>query len=152
MVLKMESMVYVRKALIEELAWINSKYDEIGFQHSAFDHELIVVGEINGEASGLGRRVEINPETAELGGIYVFPSKRGHSLAEKIVSFLIEQSTSYQTVYCIPFIHLKSFYMKFGFEESNDLTRVPDEIKSKLKWCGSTYETQTCLLVKKKPA
>lgn len=142
--------VQVRRALSNELPWINSKYDEVKFKHSDLEHDFLVIAELNSERSGLGRLVKIDSNTAELGGIYVFPDKRGHHLAEKIVAYLMENASAYQTVYCIPFLHLKSFYMKFGFEESNDLTHVPDEIKSKLNWCGTTYETQTCLLVKKK--
>ncbi len=83
----------IRKALQDEIEWINTKYDEIGFIHSQFDNEVIAVAVLHNDDEairvGIGRLVTIDDKTLELGGIYVFDRYQGQGIAGKLVKFLL---------------------------------------------------------------
>ena len=51
--------VSVRKATLDEIEWINSSYDRVGFMHSDLSKEIVVIAEIDGQRAGLGRLVEV---------------------------------------------------------------------------------------------
>jgi GNAT superfamily N-acetyltransferase len=142
--------VITRKAEKGELFWINSKYSEVDFMPSNFETEFIVIAEINGTKCGIGRLVQISNEDLELGGIYVFPAFRNQGVAEKLVAFLCdENSFDQQTIWCLPFEHLESFYNKLGFLISEDgRGTIPPEILKKHKWCNSNYGKNVLLLTK----
>jgi len=125
----------IRTADKSEIDWINDCYDQVGFVHSHFDHEIIGIAEFNGEKAGLGRLVKIDESNLELGGMYVFESHRGLGIAKEIVKFLLAYVTPSQTVYCIPFEHLVHFYNESGFTKCSDLESVPSKILEKYCWC-----------------
>lgn len=140
----------IRKIRFDELAWVNAKYDEVQFTHSAFENEIIGVCEIDGERAGLGRLVSISSAQFELGGMYVFERFRKFGIATQIVNFLLGYTTSEQTIFCLPFVHLKSFYEKFGFRDCSlfsDL-KIPNTIRKKHQWCNQVYPSNTLLLAK----
>ncbi|MCB0322541.1 MAG: GNAT family N-acetyltransferase [Bdellovibrionales bacterium] len=142
-----EPQISVRLAVEDQLPWINARYDEVGFRHSQFPSETIAVALIDEEPCGLGRLVRITPRVAELGGIYVFPDFRGKGIAREIVGFLLSKSGAFQTVYCLPFAHLTSFYCGFGFTPSSpEDPALPPDIIEKLNWCNCTYGHETILL------
>lgn len=144
----MNASVSVRLATSEEIGWINSRYDEVGFVPSEISTEKIVIAEVGGEKAGLGRLVQITEDDAELGGMLVFENFRGHGIAGKIVELLLQQSRSYKRVFCIPFEHLNEFYGRYGFSKLEpDTIDIPPKVKEKHEWCNQNYEHRTLLLV-----
>ncbi|MCG7495489.1 GNAT family N-acetyltransferase [Vibrio sp. Of7-15] len=143
----MNTEINVRLAKQEEIQWINEQYDSVGFKHSVFERELIAIAEVAGVRKGLGRLQNINDLDAELGGIYVNEECRGLGLASKIVDFLVENSASYNKVYCLPFSHLNQFYSKFGFTDADKGDGIPETVINKHKWCNKTYDNETLLFV-----
>lgn len=143
--------MHLRKALKEDLPWINQKYDEVGFVHSIYEKEFIAIAEIDGNKVGLGRLVMISPSTFELGGIYVFKPYEGQGIAGKIVSFLLSHSQKNSTIYCLPFAKLSEFYLRHGFipctSSSGD---IPKALLEKLEWCNNTYPDKVILLKQEK--
>ncbi len=139
----------IKTASNEDLEWINKRYDEVGFIHSKLDEGLIAIASFSGEVVGLGRLVRVSERIAELGGMYVFPSHRGQGVADHIVRFLLAAST-YDRVYCLPFSHLKTFYLRFGFRDltQHELGMVPKGVLQKHVWCNRTYDGETLLLVR----
>ncbi len=139
--------VIVRTAQREELTWVNTQYDRVGFKHSAFDNETILIAELNGTRVGLGRLQLVAQNSVELGGIFVDERSRRLGVAAQIVECLLAQALGYSTVYCLPFLHLRDFYQTFGFELLDDLAAVPPAISEKLCWCNESYESETLLMV-----
>jgi predicted GNAT family N-acyltransferase len=139
-------MINVRQALKPEIDWINQCYDEVEFVHSSFDNEVIAVAEVEGKKAGIGRLVQVNSTSQELGGMYVFEDFRGIGIAGQIVKFLLERSSPLQTIYCIPFAHLSDFYQKSGFEICTNFEQVPAEILRKHLWCKEKYTHPVSLL------
>lgn len=142
-------MIQIRAAKKSELEWVNQRYDEVEFVHSNWDKELIAIAEFNDQKAGLGRLVKLDSNNLELGGMYVFESFRGHGIAREIVEFLLQRVLPAQTVYCIPFEHLVSFYKQFGFIECTQLQQVPKELLKKHQWCQEKYTHPTALLILK---
>lgn len=140
-------LLNIRIAQTHELRWINTQYDKVGFKHSHFDGELVAIAEVNGEKAGLGRLQAVESSAAELGGIYVDEAYRGLGLAAEIVSFLVQQSHAYNSVFCLPFAHLSGFYKQFGFDSPQISTHVPDVVADKHRWCNQTYKSETLLFV-----
>lgn len=132
----------LRRALREDIDWINRRYDEVDFVHSRFDNEVIAVAECEGSKAGLGRLVTLSGNCLELGGIYVFNEFRGKGIARSIIDFLLSHRDG-QTVYCIPFAHLTPFYEQFGFSPCQ---HIPQALWDKLTWCQERYEHPTALL------
>lgn len=143
-------MSRVRRATRSEIEWINKCYDEVEFVHSTFDKEVIAIAEVNGQKAGLGRLVKINEDNLELGGIYVFDAFRNQGIAREIVEFLLEHSLPSQTIYCIPFEHLKPFYKQCGFIPCTNFEKVPKELLEKYFWCKEKYAQPTSLLILEK--
>ncbi|HOO91135.1 MAG TPA: GNAT family N-acetyltransferase [Syntrophales bacterium] len=143
----MVHQVVVRKAIIEEIDWINAQYDKVDFKHSVYENEHIAIAESDGQRIGLGRLQYIEDGVGELGGMYVNEEYRRFGVAHKIVEYLIKNSQKYRIIYCIPFSHLDCFYRQFGFVSEKNLAEVPRKIVDKYSWCQSAYESPTVLLV-----
>ncbi len=111
---------------------------------------MIAVAEYEGQRAGLGRLVTLDEHHAELGGMYVFEPYRGKGIAKEIVQFLLNQGHLFQTIYCIPFEHLISFYQQYGFAPCSELDAVPSELAAKYQWCKQQYPYPTALLFRKK--
>lgn len=139
----------IRPIQTSELDYINSRYKQINFKLSIAS-DYIVLALIDGKPAGQGRLVYLDENSAELGGIYVYPEFRGQGVAEKIVSHLTVKGSQLKTLYCLPFEPLAKFYKSFGFVE--DSSDVHVEMKDKLEWCLKTYPDRTLLLqIKKGP-
>ena len=138
--------IIIRAAAKTDLEWVNQKYKEVDFVPSTFEKEIIGIAEDEGQRAGIGRLVTIDECHAELGGMYVFESFRGKGIAKELVKFLLKQAHPFQTVYCVPFEHLSSFYMGFGFVSCTNLEKVPHEVVTKYQWCKSHYSQPTSLL------
>jgi N-acetylglutamate synthase-like GNAT family acetyltransferase len=138
--------IQIRPALEDDIEWINERYKEVDFVPSVFEKEIIAIAEYEGQRAGIGRLVQIDEHHAELGGMYVFEPFRGKGIAKVIVRFLLKHAHSFQTIYCIPFEHLSSFYMEFGFAPCVDQTVVPKEVMTKYQWCQRHYPQPTALL------
>jgi len=141
-------MVRIKLATIDDMDWINEQYRKIDFVPSDISKGLIAIAEINSEKAGLGRLVPIDEKNAELGGMYVFEKFRHQGIARSIVDFLLSPGKKYQTIYCLPFEHLKIFYESFGFSECNSNEFAPTEIINKHSWCNKTYSHKVLLLKK----
>src|SRR5262245_54122533 len=141
--------VQVRQANLQEISWINERYDEVSFIHSDLARDFVAIAELDGVRAGLGRVVRIDSSTAELGGMYVLTEFRGRGIADAIVRFLLDQSRTCSTIYCIPFAHISGFYQRFGFVLCHEPSSVPEEVRSKHAWCNGYYPHPTLLLVLK---
>jgi GNAT superfamily N-acetyltransferase len=138
--------IHIRAAGKANIAWINERYEEVDFVPSIFEKEVIGIAEYEGQRAGIGRLVSIDEFNGELGGMYVFEPFRRKGIAKELVEFLLRQAHPFQTVYCIPFEHLASFYMQYGFAACSDLEKVPREIVAKYEWCKQHYPQPTSLL------
>jgi N-acetylglutamate synthase-like GNAT family acetyltransferase len=138
--------IEIQKATNKDIDWVNKKYDEVAFQHSNLDNEIIAIAEIDGKKAGIGRLVKIDEQTAELGGMYVFESFRGQGVASKIVQFLLDSGNQFCRIFCLPFEELEKFYGKYGFKISKDKGKVPEKILKKHEWCNETYDKKVLLL------
>lgn len=136
----------VRIAEKSEIDWINKCYDEVGFVHSIFENEIIVVAEYNNQKAGIGRLVKVDSSSLELGGIYTLDAFRGKGIARKVIEFLLRQAGTSKNIYCIPFEHLANFYQEFGFKPCSPNVAIPKELQKKYEWCKTTYQCPTLLL------
>ena len=101
----------IQMATSNDLEWINNQYDSIGFVRSDLKRDKVAIITYNNEYAGVGRLVQIDEDTLEMGGIYILPQFRGLQLAGDLVSFLVETAKKLQVpnVYCLPFEELKTF-------------------------------------------
>jgi N-acetylglutamate synthase-like GNAT family acetyltransferase len=143
----MTSEIKIKVSRFDELSWINTQYDNVGFKHSVFDKELIAIAEVNGIKSGLGRLQHVEEKVVELRGMYVNEYSRGYGLPSKIVTFLLQYADSYNSIYCLPFSHLGKFYNKFGFSTAHHKAQVPQQVIEKHQWCNANYEQNILLFV-----
>ncbi len=128
--------IKVRQIKENEMSWVNSCYEKIGFKGSEFSNEFIVVAELNNQKCGLGRLVKLDEENWELGGIFVGNIYRGKGIARAIVSFLCDEiDSTYRNIWCLPFENLEEFYNDFGFNIPKTLP--PQEISDKHLWCNT---------------
>ncbi|GAB6437069.1 GNAT family N-acetyltransferase [Bacillus cereus] len=109
----------IQMATSYDLEWINNQYDSIGFVRSDLKRDKVAIITYNNEYAGVGRLVQIDEDTLEMGGIYILPQYRGIQLAGELVSFLVETAKKLQVqhVYCLPIEELEYFYKKYGYTE-----------------------------------
>ncbi|MDY8135634.1 GNAT family N-acetyltransferase [Aquimarina sp. 2201CG5-10] len=136
----------IRKANPSEIDWINNKYKEVDFTPSNLTNDYNFIAEIDTIPCGLGRLTKIDNNNIELGGIYVFDSHRGLGVAGKIVNHLLSKANPGVNIWCLPFKHLESFYIKLGFQISKNNQAIPDKVVSKYEWCNNTYKEEVLLL------
>ncbi|MGE7863453.1 GNAT family N-acetyltransferase [Bacillus mobilis] len=138
----------IQLATSNDLEWINKQYESIGFVRSDFNREKVAIMTYNNEYAGVGRLVQIDEDTIEMGGIFILPQFRGLQLAGEIVSFLVETAKKLQVqhVYCLPFAELEDFYKKYGYTEV-DTTKeaVHPIILKKYNWCLDHYDKHVLL-------
>jgi len=142
-------MLSIRKAVAEDLGWINEQYRAIDFALSNLDRDIVLICLVDGEKAGLGRLVMLEEGEAELGGIYTQDNYRGAKVASFVVDSLIRQAQelSFGKLYCIPFEKLASFYGSFGFEAVTKMEDVHPSIVDKYRWCKETYAEPTLLMI-----
>lgn len=111
----------IQLATSNDLEWINNQYDSIGFVRSDLKRDKVAIITYNNEYAGVGRLVQIDEDTLEMGGIFILPQFRGLQLAGELVLFLVEtaKKSQIQNVYCLPFEELENFYKKYGYTEVN---------------------------------
>ena len=144
--LRDDENIQIYESKFEELDWVNQRYKVIDLWGSNYENEIIHIACINGVWVALGRLVNIDSNSVELGGIYVLPQYRNMGIAHKIVSSLVAKIDSNKNCFCLAFENLSGFYRSFGFTDI-DLKLVPLKIQEKYQWCLSNYDTKTLLLV-----
>ena len=137
---------HVRRATAADLPWINSQYDEIKFVRSDLANEFVAIAECQGERVGLGRIVQISNDTAELGGMFVLPEFRSRGVAHQVIRTLLSYADRFDTIYCLPFEPLATFYEGHGLSAVSELSNVPKQVLRKHHWCNEKYEHPTLLL------
>ena len=128
----------IHMATSNDLEWINNQYDSIGFVRSDLKRDKVAIITYNNAYAGVGRLVQIDEDTLEMGGIYILPQFRGLQLAGELVSFLVETAKNLQVsnVYCLPFEELENFYKKYGYTEVDTTKEVVHPIiLEKYNWC-----------------
>lgn len=106
----MQAQFTISSASQADLQWVNQQYKTIDFKPSCFENEIVAIAKVDNKPVGEGRLQTIEDAVAELGGIYVESALRQQGVANKIVAYLLANSTSYKIVYCLPFAHLAPFY------------------------------------------
>jgi N-acetylglutamate synthase-like GNAT family acetyltransferase len=128
--------------------WINHCYEQAQFSASNIAEEILVIADINGSNAGLGRLIPLDEQSWELGGMYVLPEFREQGIAGAIVEKLLEQVPA-DTIYCIPFIYLLDFYMRFGFIDCDPASaNLPLKLIEKFSFCAQSYQQKVALLIK----
>ena len=134
-------MMHLRPARADELRWINERYAEVGFVAS-HDGELVIVAELDGERAGIGRLVDVDEHSCELGGMLVFERFRGRGVSRAIIDALLAHANG-RAVYCIPFAELETLYASAGFARTND---APAKVMEKFAWCQRAYGKPVLLM------
>ncbi|MDX8360038.1 GNAT family N-acetyltransferase [Cytobacillus sp. IB215316] len=132
----------------KDVEWINNQYKLAGFVPSDLKNEIVAIVTYNGKKAGVGRLVQIDKDNLEMGGIYILPAYRGHKLAQKLVSFLVQQARKADApnVYCIPFENLGNFYKKYGFKKVDlQEDEIHETIIAKYNWCLQEYDKNVLL-------
>ncbi|WP_433772357.1 GNAT family N-acetyltransferase [Bacillus wiedmannii] len=138
----------IQLATSKDLDWINKQYESIGFVPSDLKRDKVAIITYKGEYAGVGRLVQIDGETMEMGGIFIAPKFRGVQLAGELVSFLVQtaKESHIQNVFCLPFEELKNFYKKYGFTEIDTTQKVVHPIiLKKYNWCLKIYDKHVLL-------
>ncbi|OKA29592.1 GNAT family N-acetyltransferase [Bacillus cereus] len=138
----------IHMATSNDLEWINNQYDSIGFVRSDLKRDKVAIITYNNAYAGVGRLVQIDEDTLEMGGIYILPQFRGLQLAGELVSFLVETAKNLQVpnVYCLPFEELENFYKKYGYTEVDTTKEVVHPIiLEKYNWCLGHYDKHVLL-------
>ena len=110
-------MPHERVELIEtaDLVGVASFYASVGYGGGALPGDRILVARAEGDIIGAVRLCD-EEGTLVLRGMYVAEERRGQGLG----SLLLESMTvaiGPAECWCIPYIHLVSFYSKIGFHE-----------------------------------
>ncbi|CAM3888154.1 MULTISPECIES: GNAT family N-acetyltransferase [Bacillus cereus group] len=138
----------IQLATSNDLEWINNQYKSIGFVPSDLKRDIVAIITYDNSYAGVGRLVQIDKDTIEMGGIFILPQFRGLQLAGELVSFLVETAKKLQVqhVYCLPFAELEEFYKKYSYTEV-DTTKeaVHPIILKKYNWCLDHYDKHVLL-------
>ncbi|MED4953135.1 GNAT family N-acetyltransferase, partial [Bacillus cereus] len=67
----------IQLATSNDLEWVNNQYDSIGFVLSDLKRDKVSIITYNNEYAGVGRLVQIDEDTLEMGGIFILPQFRG---------------------------------------------------------------------------
>lgn len=138
----------IQLATSNDLKWINKQYKSIGFVPSDLKRDIVAIITCDNSYAGVGRLVQIDEDTIEMGGIFILPKFRGLQLAGELVSFLVETAKKLQVqhVYCLPFEELENFYKKYGYTEVDTTKEVVHPIiLKKYNWCLDHYDKHVLL-------
>ncbi len=94
----------IQLATSNDLEWVNNQYDSIGFVRSDLKRDKVAIITYNNEYAGVGRLVQIDEDTLEMGGIFILPQFRGLQLAGELVSFLVETAKNHKYKMYIVFL------------------------------------------------
>ncbi len=138
----------IQLATSNDLEWINNQYKSIGFAPSDLKRDIVAIITYDNTYAGVGRLVQLDEDTIEMGGIFILPKFRGLQLAGKLVSFLVAtaKKLQIQAVYCLPFEELETFYKKYGYNEVDTTKEVVHPIiLKKYNWCLDHYDKHVLL-------
>ncbi|HDR6313138.1 TPA: GNAT family N-acetyltransferase [Bacillus cereus] len=138
----------IQLATSYDLEWVNNQYKSIGFVPSDLERDLVAIITYDNVYAGVGRLVQIDKDTIEMGGIFILPKFRGLQLAGELVSFLVETAKKLQVqhVYCLPFEELEYFYKKYGYTEVDTTKEIVHPIiLKKYNWCLDHYDKHVLL-------
>jgi len=142
---------HIRVATREDMSWINLHYESVDFPVSDYDTELLLILEVNTYFAGIGRLRNIEPKVKEVSGIFVLEAFRKLGFARKIVQHLLDTvKGSGDTIFCLPFTHLESFYCSFGFRKLNlnlEANKVPVTLIQKLSANINKLKTPISMLM-----
>jgi N-acetylglutamate synthase-like GNAT family acetyltransferase len=142
-----------RGATDSDLAWVNSRYEEVNFMPSTdLTQDFLMIAESNGTRVGVGRLVTMSKFDCELGGMYISEGFRGMNIADQIIKHLIaEAQKRFETIYCIPLPGLESIYIKRGFEKSEkEFSSLPEKLREKYSYCEKSFGSRVLLVQKTK--
>ena len=71
----------IQLAISNDLEWINNQYESIGFVPSDLTRDKVAIITYNNEYAGVGRLVQIDEDTIEMGGIFILPKFRGSTIS-----------------------------------------------------------------------
>jgi GNAT superfamily N-acetyltransferase len=111
----MPSSITIRALRADERAWASAQYAAMDFAATPPD-AVALVAERDGSRVGLGRLVAHRPDVVELGGIWTDEAARGQGIARAMVHALLDRHDG-GPLWCIPFVHLGTFYRSFGFAD-----------------------------------
>lgn len=139
--------IAIRPARPDEQAWVDDRYNEVGFLPSDLTEETVLVAEADDRRVGLGRLVPVGEGAWELGGIWTDPDHRGRGVASRVVEALLEEADA-TALYCIPFAGLQGFYERYGFiPYEGDVEDLPPRMREKWTYCVEEYD-DVVLMVK----
>ena len=61
----------IQLATSNDLEWINNQYDSIGFVRSDLNRDMVAIITYDNMYAGVGRLVQIDKDTIEMGGIFI---------------------------------------------------------------------------------
>jgi len=121
-----------RRAEEKDLTWINEHYRRLNFEESHFSDEIIWLAVSMGRPFGVGRLIQLDERSFELGGLFVLESFRNLGVERELVKRLLENTKGPLTIYCIPLNGLVAFYEEFEFTPySGELEKLPQRLKEK---------------------
>lgn len=127
--LDMTADIVIRYAKPEDHNRVLQAYSAWGYGGNITPRDTILMAEHGNELVGLVRMV---PEdgTIVLRGMYVRPIDRRSGIGLQLLKAATEWLGA-RECYCVPYVHLVSFYRQRGFQES-ELTRAPLFLKKRL--------------------
>ncbi len=136
-----------RKAIEKDLPWINEHYASVNFEPSKLPGEEIWLAESMGRPIGVGRLIELDSKTSELGGLFVLETFRKYGVSRQLIERLLASVRAKPSaVYCIPLNHLVEYYKGFGFVNfGGSLEMLPERLRAKFKGCGQTHDVKHLL-------
>lgn len=129
-----------------ELAWANERYAGIDFLPSPAT-DLVAVAFVDGNPAALGRVTGLTEASGELGGIYVFREFRGLGIAKCLIDYLVAEC-GLETLFCLPFEHLRDMYAAAGFAVQSADETVPQKARDKHAWCNAHYPEPVLLMLR----
>ena len=87
-----------------------------------------------GEPVALGRLQRHADGALEVGGFWVRQDRRGRGLARRLVACVLASAPAGESVWCIPFEHLRAFYESFGMRRAEP-SEAPASLRAKLDSC-----------------
>lgn len=136
----------LREATETDRPAVNAIYATLGFMPWDPLSERLLVAVNGSRLVGCGR-LHRQGEDVELGGMYVHPDFRGKGIARAILRSLVDMLDE-RPCYCIPFIHLASFYEEFGFEPCTQAA-LPAPIQERVAYLQDVYMHPTILMVRR---
>jgi N-acetylglutamate synthase-like GNAT family acetyltransferase len=146
-------MLEIRLAGLQDLDWINKRYDEVEETHSKLNKDHVAVASISGQYVGIGRLTRLTDIAGELSGLYIFPQTNAKGVGEQIVAYLLKEN-KYKQLYCIALSENKTFYSKHGFRDlsAEEKHFIPREMRERFEMSTCTHVGGSFLLIKSSSA